>query len=212
MRLGIRRSALEKYHDTERSVRFRTTGAAVRAPSTWSGTAPFGVVVFLIKSGSADAHRIAAAIGAFHVLVWWTMRDSYPVPHRTPTLRAAEETPMAPVPGDLKVCIFDVFGTVVDWRGSLDRRPAQARKKYGMDTDWTELRPTDWRGLLQPQMHRVRKGELPWTNIDELHKEAFEILLTTAQPEDIPARKARGNSPACGTSSAVARFGRGHRP
>ena len=46
-----------------------------------------------------------------------------------------------------------------------------------MDTDWTSF-ADDWRGLYQPQMHRVRKGELPWTNIDELHKEAFEMLLT----------------------------------
>ncbi len=51
-----------------------------------------------------------------------------------------------------------------------------------MDTDWTSF-ADDWRGLYQPQMHRVRKGELPWTNIDELHKEAFEMLLDEARPE-----------------------------
>ena len=84
---------------------------------------------------------------------------------------------MAQVPADLKVCIFDVFGTVVDWRGSLIQDLPGLGKKYGMDTDWTSF-ADDWRGLYQPQMHRVRKGELPWTNIDELHKEAFEMLLT----------------------------------
>ena len=49
-------------------------------------------------------------------------------------------------------------------------------KKYGIETDWTSF-ADDWRGLYQPQMTRVRKGELPWTRIDDLHKEAFEMLL-----------------------------------
>ena len=77
---------------------------------------------------------------------------------------------------DLKVCIFDVFGTVVDWRGSLIEDLPKLGKKYGLETDWTSF-ADDWRGLYQPQMHRVRKGELPWTRIDDLHKEAFEMLL-----------------------------------
>ena len=77
---------------------------------------------------------------------------------------------------DLKVCIFDVFGTVVDWRGSLIEDLPKLAKKYGLDTDWTSF-ADDWRGLYQPQMARVRKKELPWTRIDDLHKEAFEMLL-----------------------------------
>ncbi len=77
---------------------------------------------------------------------------------------------------DLKVCIFDVFGTVVDWRGSLIEDLPKVGKKYGIETDWTSF-ADDWRGLYQPQMTRVRKGELPWTRIDDLHKEAFEMLL-----------------------------------
>ena len=83
---------------------------------------------------------------------------------------------MAQVPADLRVCIFDVFGTVVDWRGSLIEDLPKLGAKYGLDTDWTSF-ADDWRGLYQPQMSRVRKGEIPWTNIDELHKEAFETLL-----------------------------------
>lgn len=67
---------------------------------------------------------------------------------------------------DLKVCIFDVFGTVVDWRGSLIEDLPRLGAKHGMDTDWTSF-ADDWRGLYQPQMARVRKGELPWTRIDD---------------------------------------------
>src|SRR5215831_2260601 len=77
---------------------------------------------------------------------------------------------------NLKVCIFDVFGTVVDWRGSLSEDLPRLGRDYGLETDWTTF-ADDWRGLYQPQMSRVRKGEIPWTNIDELHKEAFEMLL-----------------------------------
>ena len=54
---------------------------------------------------------------------------------------------MAQVPADLRVCIFDVFGTVVDWRGSLIQDLPGLGKKYGMDTDWTSF-ADDWRGLL----------------------------------------------------------------
>jgi 2-haloacid dehalogenase len=108
--------------------------------------------------------------------VWWPCADPTQAHRRTPHCRPTEETPMAQVPADLKVCIFDVFGTVVDWRGSLIQDLPGLGKKYGMDTDWTSF-ADDWRGLYQPQMTRVRKGELPWTRIDDLHKEAFEMLL-----------------------------------
>ena len=77
---------------------------------------------------------------------------------------------------NLKVCVFDVFGTVVDWRGSLIEDLPKLGKKYGLDTDWTSF-ADDWRGLYQPQMHRVRKGELPWTNIDELQHGAVLLCL-----------------------------------
>ncbi|MBM3644370.1 MAG: haloacid dehalogenase type II [Alphaproteobacteria bacterium] len=77
---------------------------------------------------------------------------------------------------NLKVCIFDVFGTVVDWRGSLIEDLPALGRRHGLATDWTSF-ADEWRGLYQPQMARVRSGELPWTNIDELHKEAFAMLL-----------------------------------
>ena len=84
---------------------------------------------------------------------------------------------MAQVPADLKVCIFDVFGTVVDWRGSLIEDLPKLGKKYGM-TPTGRASPTTGAASTSRRWHRVRKGELPWTHIDELHKEAFEMLLT----------------------------------
>ena len=58
---------------------------------------------------------------------------------------------------DLKVCIFDVFGTVVDWRGSLIEDLPKLGKKYGLDTDWASF-AVDWRGLYQPQMTSRAQG------------------------------------------------------
>lgn len=77
---------------------------------------------------------------------------------------------------EVKALVFDVFGTVVDWRGSLIADLARIGPEIGLDLDWPSL-VDDWRGLYQPQMARVRKGELPWTVLDDLHKEALDILL-----------------------------------
>ena len=76
----------------------------------------------------------------------------------------------------VKACVFDVFGTVVDWRGSLIEDLPRLGAELGVQLDATAM-ADEWRGLYQPQMNRVRKGELPWTNIDDLHKEALEMLL-----------------------------------
>jgi 2-haloacid dehalogenase len=117
---------------------------------------------------------------------------------------------MSKVPANLKVCIFDVFGTVVDWRGSLIQDLPALGKKYGIDTDWTSF-ADDWRGLYQPQMGRVRKGELPWTRIDDLHKEAFEMLLQNRGLKHPGEEGAWEFTHLWHRAPAVARFGRGHR-
>ena len=117
---------------------------------------------------------------------------------------------MAKVPADLKVCIFDVFGTVVDWRGSLIEDLPKLGKKHDLDTDWTSF-ADDWRGLYQPQMARVRKGELPWTRIDDLHKEAFEMLLKKRNLKHPGEDGVVGVHASLAQAPAVARFGRGHR-
>ena len=99
----------------------------------------------------------------------------------------------------VKALTFDVFGTVVDWRGSLIADLPALGKKYGLDTDWTSF-ADDWRGLYQPQMARVRKRELPWTRIDDLHKEAFEMLLKKRGLKH-PGEAGSWRSPISGTSS-----------
>jgi 2-haloacid dehalogenase len=72
--------------------------------------------------------------------------------------------------------LFDVFGTLVDWRGSIAAGLAAFGAQRGLQADWLGL--TDaWRGAYKPSMDRVRRGEQPWTNLDDLHRDALEALL-----------------------------------
>ena len=69
---------------------------------------------------------------------------------------------------DVQAIVFDVFGTVVDWRGSLIAELSEWGAARGVGADWTGLVDT-WRGAYAPSMDRVRRGELPWTKLDDLH-------------------------------------------
>ena len=76
----------------------------------------------------------------------------------------------------VKALTFDVFGTVVDWRSSLiDEGRALGRDK-GIEADWEKFADA-WRGKYQPALSRVRNGEIPWTNLDSLHRESLDALL-----------------------------------
>jgi 2-haloacid dehalogenase len=68
--------------------------------------------------------------------------------------------------------VFDVFGTVVDWYGSIVAEVA--RTKLPADAARFAL---DWRAGYEPAMQEVRSGALPWTNIDALHRRILDRLL-----------------------------------
>ncbi len=76
----------------------------------------------------------------------------------------------------IKALTFDVFGTVVDWRGSLIREGELLAKRKGVNADWPAFADA-WRAGYHPAMDRVRKGELPWTHIDRLHRMILDTLL-----------------------------------
>lgn len=77
----------------------------------------------------------------------------------------------------IKALTFDVFGTVVDWRSSVIRECEALGKRKSVIRDWARF-ADEWRGGYAPAMDRVRKGELPWTNIDTLHRMVLDRLLT----------------------------------
>ena len=78
---------------------------------------------------------------------------------------------------DVQAVLFDVFGTVVDWRGSIiaDLTRFGAEKK--LSADWAAF-TDEWRGLYQPAMEEVRSGRRAWTILDVLHRESLDKLLT----------------------------------
>ena len=79
-------------------------------------------------------------------------------------------------PSGVKAILFDTFGTVVDWRGSLISDLSGWAEHRGITGDWVSLVDA-WRANYAPSMDRVRKGEMPWTQLDDLHRATLETLL-----------------------------------
>jgi len=82
------------------------------------------------------------------------------------------------MPANLKVqaLLFDVFGTVVDWRSSLIDDLGRFGAGKGIAVDWAAF-ADDWRALYQPAMDEVRSGRRAWTILDVLHRESLDKLL-----------------------------------
>src|SRR5260370_35822546 len=80
------------------------------------------------------------------------------------------------VRASVRALVFDVFGTVVDWRGSILRELAAFGRERGIAADWNAF-VDDWRKGYQPAMQRVRCGELRWLKIDDLHRMILDELL-----------------------------------
>jgi len=78
---------------------------------------------------------------------------------------------------DIKVLAFDVFGTVVDWRSSVIAEGEQLGKAKGLQVDWTAFADA-WRSIYRPYMDRVGTGKLPWTKLDDLHRQMLEETLS----------------------------------
>lgn len=76
----------------------------------------------------------------------------------------------------VKALVFDTFGNVVDWRGSVAQDVAQLAKRKGFTIDVEKFADT-WRAGYGPSMNRVRNGELPWTKLDDLHRMILDKLL-----------------------------------
>ena len=81
-----------------------------------------------------------------------------------------------PALANVKACVFDIFGTVVDWRSSVIAEATSWGRAKGLNINWMEF--TDrWRLGYKPTMDKVRKGEIPWTNLDAVHRIILDGLL-----------------------------------
>lgn len=77
---------------------------------------------------------------------------------------------------NVQALLFDVFGTVVDWRTSIIDELTRFGTEKGLTADWAAF-TDDWRGLYQPAMEEVRSGRRAWTILDVLHRESLDKLL-----------------------------------
>lgn len=76
----------------------------------------------------------------------------------------------------VKALVFDVFGTVVDWRSSITREIAAVGKRLGVEGDWEHFADR-WRGGYSDGMQSFRDGKREWMLADTMHRERLEILL-----------------------------------
>lgn len=77
---------------------------------------------------------------------------------------------------DIKALTFDVFGTCVDFRGSIVKECRALGKAKGLRVNWGKFADA-WRAGYKPAMDRVRSGDLPWTKIDVLHRMILDDIL-----------------------------------
>ena len=77
----------------------------------------------------------------------------------------------------VRVLYFDVFGTVVDWRASIIAEVASLAAAHHLEVN-AEAVADAWRRGYPKAMDRVRRGDLPWTRIDQLHRLILDQLLT----------------------------------
>lgn len=89
----------------------------------------------------------------------------------------------------VRALVFDVFGTVVDWRGGVAREAAPFLARHGAAGADPHAFADAWRARYQPAMEAVRSGRRPFTRLDVLHRENLEALLPDVgiDPASVPA-------------------------
>jgi 2-haloacid dehalogenase len=77
----------------------------------------------------------------------------------------------------VRALVFDVFGTVVDWRTGIARETAQFLRRHGAGSVDPFAFADAWRAGYQPAMEEVRSGQRAFTKLDVLHQENLESVL-----------------------------------
>ncbi len=89
----------------------------------------------------------------------------------------------------VKALVFDVFGTVVDWRSGVARDAAPFLARHGQQHADTGAFADAWRRRYMPAMEEVRSGRRPFVRLDVLHKENLLAILPEfgIDPAHVPA-------------------------
>jgi 2-haloacid dehalogenase len=88
----------------------------------------------------------------------------------------------------VQALVFDVFGTVVDWRSGIAREAAPFLARHAPAAD-PEVFADAWRQRYSPSMEEVRAGRRPFVRLDVLHRESLSAILPAfgVDPSSIPA-------------------------
>ena len=92
-----------------------------------------------------------------------------------------------PASAGLRALLFDVFGTVVDWRSGVAREGERFGRRHGIEgVDWFAFADA-WRARYQPAMEAVRSGKRGFVKLDLLHRENLEAVLAAFGIEGVDA-------------------------
>src|SRR5262245_38916243 len=94
--------------------------------------------------------------------------------------QSIEEKRMSEQSPEVKALVFDVFGTVVDWHGSVAREVRGLAKEKGLRLNAAKFAKA-WRAGYRPAMDRVRSGEAPFRKIDDMHRTILEEVLAKSK-------------------------------
>ena len=75
----------------------------------------------------------------------------------------------------LRALVFDVFGTVVDWRSGVLAEAEAVARRTGTDADWAAV-VDDWRRAYQPSLLEARRAST-WRDLDALHRDSLDAVL-----------------------------------
>ena len=77
----------------------------------------------------------------------------------------------------VEALVFDVFGTVVDWRSGVAREAAPFLARHGRPADQADAFADAWRARYVPAMAAIREGNRPFVRLDVLHRENLIAIL-----------------------------------
>ena len=92
----------------------------------------------------------------------------------------------------IKALTWDVGGTVFDWRGTIQDEVRRIAAERDAIVDVKQF-ATDWRVWSFDMLARVNRAEIPWTNLDYIHRQVLDdvlkkhsaLALTTAERDDL---------------------------
>jgi 2-haloacid dehalogenase len=89
---------------------------------------------------------------------------------------ASAQTAPVRLQDSVKALVFDVFGTVVDWRNGVAREAQAILAPLGYSLDWLAFADA-WRAQYQPGMDEVRTGKIPFVKLDVIHRRMLDWIV-----------------------------------